>query len=233
MSETINVIREDAPEELRMAQPPETNNLPLSNSFASSKASDASPTGKGEVHVRSMEPPDAITTYQNSLSCSAENLPLSIEPDTASRLNTLSDAGIDLSRLDVTDPNFDVYKWATETLSKANKSKFKYRRASVAFVDLNVSGSSSGGSDTQATVASILALPRGLRNYSSLRNASECQILSSLNGLIKHGEMLLVLGRPGSGCSTFLKTIAGQLAGLKVDPRSHVGYNGSFWSDIS
>ncbi|KAH8589598.1 ATP-binding cassette transporter [Bisporella sp. PMI_857] len=34
------------------------------------------------------------------------------------------------------------------------------------------------------------------------------QILKNLNGLVKPGEMVLVLGRPGSGCSTFLKIMA-------------------------
>lgn len=34
-------------------------------------------------------------------------------------------------------------------------------------------------------------------------------LLSGFTGLAKPGEMVLVLGRPGSGCSTFLKSIAG------------------------
>ncbi|KAK4095235.1 hypothetical protein Purlil1_31 [Purpureocillium lilacinum] len=34
------------------------------------------------------------------------------------------------------------------------------------------------------------------------------RILKDCSGLVKPGEMLLVLGRPGSGCSTFLRTIA-------------------------
>ncbi|KAF5580877.1 ATP-binding protein multidrug cassette transport [Fusarium subglutinans] len=33
-------------------------------------------------------------------------------------------------------------------------------------------------------------------------------ILDGFSGVVKPGEMLLVLGRPGSGCSTFLRTIA-------------------------
>jgi ATP-binding cassette, subfamily G (WHITE), member 2, SNQ2 len=33
-------------------------------------------------------------------------------------------------------------------------------------------------------------------------------ILNGFSGIVKPGEMLLVLGRPGSGCSTFLRTIA-------------------------
>ncbi|KAF6512916.1 hypothetical protein HZS61_007722 [Fusarium oxysporum f. sp. conglutinans] len=33
-------------------------------------------------------------------------------------------------------------------------------------------------------------------------------ILNGFSGVVKPGEMLLVLGRPGSGCSTFLRTVA-------------------------
>ena len=38
-------------------------------------------------------------------------------------------------------------------------------------------------------------------------------ILTSFRGLIKPGEMVLVLGKPGSGCSTFLRVIANQRQG--------------------
>jgi ABC-type multidrug transport system ATPase subunit len=36
-----------------------------------------------------------------------------------------------------------------------------------------------------------------------------------LKGCVRPGEMLLVLGRPGSGCSSFLKTIGNQRSGYK------------------
>lgn len=35
-------------------------------------------------------------------------------------------------------------------------------------------------------------------------------ILHSFDGAVRPGEMVLVLGRPGAGCSSFLKTIANQ-----------------------
>ncbi|EXJ87727.1 hypothetical protein A1O1_04652 [Capronia coronata CBS 617.96] len=35
-------------------------------------------------------------------------------------------------------------------------------------------------------------------------------LLRDFTGVVRHGEMMLVLGRPGSGCSTFLKVIANQ-----------------------
>jgi ABC-type multidrug transport system ATPase subunit len=38
-------------------------------------------------------------------------------------------------------------------------------------------------------------------------------ILYSMDGCVKEGEMLLVLGKPGSGATTMLKTIAGETRG--------------------
>ena len=44
------------------------------------------------------------------------------------------------------------------------------------------------------------------------RKASEVTILDGFRGLCKPGEMVLVVGKPGSGCTSFLKTIANQRA---------------------
>lgn len=38
--------------------------------------------------------------------------------------------------------------------------------------------------------------------------------------------MLVVLGPPGSGCSTFLKTISGEINGFYVDKNSYINYQG-------
>lgn len=50
-------------------------------------------------------------------------------------------------------------------------------------------------------------------------------LINDFTGVVRDGEMLLVLGRPGSGCSTFLKTISnkrGGYAGVEGD----VSYGG-------
>ncbi|RAL67265.1 hypothetical protein DID88_008029 [Monilinia fructigena] len=52
------------------------------------------------------------------------------------------------------------------------------------------------------------------------------QILKGFDCLIEHGEMLLLLGRPGSGVSTLLKTISGDTHGLFIDPDSTINYQG-------
>lgn len=41
----------------------------------------------------------------------------------------------------------------------------------------------------------------------------EFRILRGFRGVVKPGEMVLVLGRPGSGCTTFLKVISNQRFG--------------------
>lgn len=54
-------------------------------------------------------------------------------------------------------------------------------------------------------------------------------ILRGCDGLVKAGEMLLVLGRPGSGCSTLLKTLAGETYGLQVDDATQLNYQGTVY----
>ncbi|KAI9836324.1 MAG: hypothetical protein M1837_003412 [Sclerophora amabilis] len=45
------------------------------------------------------------------------------------------------------------------------------------------------------------------------KRGKQIEILKNFRGLINPGEMVLVLGRPGSGCTTFLKMIANQRFG--------------------
>lgn len=69
------------------------------------------------------------------------------------------------------------------------------------------------------------------RNYIS-REKQGVQILEGLDGLIRAGEVLLVLGPPGSGCSTFLKTIAGEPRGTQVNTGSVFNYQGIGFQDM-
>jgi ABC-type ATPase with predicted acetyltransferase domain len=45
------------------------------------------------------------------------------------------------------------------------------------------------------------------------KKGHDVNILTDFRGVTKPGEMVLVLGRPGSGCTTFLKVIANQRFG--------------------
>ncbi|OCF43306.1 ATP-binding cassette transporter [Kwoniella heveanensis CBS 569] len=56
-------------------------------------------------------------------------------------------------------------------------------------------------------------------------------ILHKNSGLLKPGEMCLVLGRPGSGCSTFLKSITNQRDGY-LEVNGNVEYAGVDWKEM-
>ncbi len=58
------------------------------------------------------------------------------------------------------------------------------------------------------------------------RGKRKIQILRDFEGLVHSGEMLVVLGRPGSGCSTLLKTISGETHGFYIDEKSNINYQG-------
>jgi len=56
-------------------------------------------------------------------------------------------------------------------------------------------------------------------------------ILHTSSGVMKPGEMCLVLGRPGSGCSTFLKSITNQREGY-LSVNGDVSYAGVGWKEM-
>ncbi|GAB1196369.1 hypothetical protein APSETT444_005638 [Aspergillus pseudonomiae] len=143
------------------------------------------------------------------------------------RKDTLEDIGLDHPSLDPTSGQFDQYKWTRMRLKLMDKEGIpRPPSTGVVFQNLNVSGSGSA-LQYQSTVGSILwepFRPQGLLSF--VKKSPEKQILRNFDGLLKSGEMLIVLGRPGSGCSTFLKTLCGQLHGLKLRESSEIQYNG-------
>ncbi|KAM0563015.1 hypothetical protein ACHAPJ_001858 [Fusarium lateritium] len=122
---------------------------------------------------------------------------------------------------------FNAKKWAkafyelrTDT-SEGNPP----RTTGVAFRNLNVFGF---GSDTdfQKSVGNIF-LEAGTMVKKLLHDKQRrVDILQNLEGVVHSGEMLAVLGPPGSGCSTFLKTIAGDTHGFHIDNNSEINYSG-------
>ncbi|TAQ91217.1 hypothetical protein B7494_g440 [Chlorociboria aeruginascens] len=86
----------------------------------------------------------------------------------------------------------------------------------VAFQNLECYGFTSSVTFQSTAISYALALPRLLLRLVSRQRPNKVQILRDFNGLLKPGEMLLVLGRPGSGCSSFLKVLSGDTHGIHV-----------------
>jgi len=105
----------------------------------------------------------------------------------------------------------------------AHENNVVQRRAGIVFKNLKVCGSGSA-INLQKNVASLFMTPLRLNEF--FGKGPEKTILNEFDGVLKSGEMLVVLGRPGSGCSTLLKSLMGELHGLDMKPQSEIHYNG-------
>ncbi|KAJ7196400.1 pleiotropic drug resistance ABC transporter [Mycena pura] len=107
------------------------------------------------------------------------------------------------------DGPFDLEKTFKFVQQKLEEAHVDRRELGVAFQDLKVVGLGASAS-FQPTLGSTLNPLSILEQIKTLRHPPLRNILEGFSGVVRPGEMLLVLGRPGSGCSTFLKTLANQ-----------------------
>jgi ABC-type multidrug transport system fused ATPase/permease subunit len=127
--------------------------------------------------------------------------------------------------------DFDVTRWVRRFMGQLNDQGHKSTKLGVLFRDLDVSGSGSA-LQLQETVDSVLLAPLRIGELFSGKKQHK-HILHGFNGLLKSGELLAVLGRPGSGCSTFLKSICGELHGLTLGKKTTIHYNGASQARMS
>lgn len=130
------------------------------------------------------------------------------------------------SPLNPNGSNFKAYAWAKAIADMVAAEGGSFRTSGVCFQNLNVYGFGAA-TDYQKTVSNIwVDAANMLRNVVGMGKTTRIDILRGFNGVVRKGEMLVVLGPPGSGCSTFLKTIAGETGGLNVDQNSYFNYQG-------
>ncbi|KAH6688979.1 ABC-2 type transporter-domain-containing protein [Plectosphaerella plurivora] len=187
------------------------------------------PPSSSTVHGRSSDEEDAapyaptsrvnelVRGYSLELVRSASHADPTLNPFLSSH------PALDPSRPD----QFNAAKWAKALLQHTDADPEKYPRyaSGISFRQLSVHGY---GTDTdyQKNVLNVLLqAPLMVKQYFGNKRR-EVRILRDLDGLVNQGEMLLVLGRPGSGVSTLLKTIAGDMESLNLSPDAHINYQG-------
>ncbi|OAL21411.1 hypothetical protein AYO20_11376 [Fonsecaea nubica] len=131
------------------------------------------------------------------------------------------------TEVDPNSENFNGRAWtkAMLRLQKLAGQENVGRSAGFAFRNLSAFGYTKG-SDFQKTVdnypLALMDMARGLLGNKGRR----VDILRNFEGVVQPGEMLVVLGPPGSGCSTFLKTITGETHGFNLSEDSYINYQG-------
>ncbi|KAH2334635.1 hypothetical protein KXW28_007780 [Aspergillus fumigatus] len=149
---------------------------------------------------------------------------LASRDNAVSRVSTVADISLDDPALNPENKDFDLYKWLRKVVHVLNEEGVPRKEASIFFQHLRVSGIGAA-LQLQKTVADIITAPFRRETW-NFRNKTSKTILHDFNGMLHSGELLIVLGRPGSGCSTFLKTLSGELHGLNVDEKTVLHYSG-------
>lgn len=132
------------------------------------------------------------------------------------------------SALDPNSSNFQARQWVKSMVKlQQADNRNPGRTAGIAFQNLNVHGFGEA-TDYQKDVGNVWLelIGKGKRLFGLGKRPRRIEILRNLEGIVESGEMLVVLGPPGSGCSSFLKTVTGETHGLVVDQDAYLNYQG-------
>lgn len=139
--------------------------------------------------------------------------------------------------LDPESPNFDAKLWVKNMrkLYDSEPDYYKSSKLGLAYKDLRAYGVATD-SDYRATVTNAIykvASDYFRSKFSKEDDSRYFDILKSMDGIFHPGELTVVLGRPGSGCSTLLKTIAANTYGFHIGHESKITYDGFLMEEIS
>lgn len=101
------------------------------------------------------------------------------------------------TELDPASPNFSARAWTEAALRMQSEDPNNpARRAGIAFRDISAYGYGSA-TDYQTTVSSAPLQLQGLVSRLAGNKGQRIDILHDMDGLVRSGEMLVVLGPPG------------------------------------
>lgn len=126
--------------------------------------------------------------------------------------------------LDPNSTSFNLERWLRHFIREMQAAGLDKTPVGFTFQNLSVSGSGQA-LELQQTLGDLFFSPFRLKEKLG-GNKTHRKILHSFDANVKPGELLVVLGRPGSGCSTFLKSVTGELHGLELEDPSSIRYSG-------
>ena len=138
-------------------------------------------------------------------------------------------------KLDPNSPDFNAHYWMKnlQKLKSSDPDYYKISTLGLVYKDLSCVGESSDVM-YQTTFLSILQKfgEDFIKKLKPTKPEDMFTILKPMDGILKPGSLNVVLGKPGSGCTTLLKTIAASTYGFKVTKDSFMSYDGLNPKDI-
>ncbi|PGH13961.1 hypothetical protein AJ79_03376 [Helicocarpus griseus UAMH5409] len=126
---------------------------------------------------------------------------------------------------------FNARKWAKSIVKMMTDEGGSFQTSGLCFQNMNVFGYGTG-TDYQKDVANVWLEAAGLVRKVFGYGKKRIDILRNFDGVLNNGEMLVVLGPPGSGCSTYLKTISGETNGIYIDDEAYFNYKGLSYKEM-
>lgn len=147
--------------------------------------------------------------------------------DVLQRLSTLSrELSNKNPELKINPDDFDLPNILYLFTKLAQLQGIHLRKSGVTFSNIEVKGVDESFS-VAPTVLDILKGPVGAIQAARIKKRTPDRvILKDVSGLAKPGEMVLILGRPGAGCSSLLKTLGGTDIGLFKSVSGDIRYDG-------
>lgn len=119
--------------------------------------------------------------------------------------------------------DFDLTDFLTHQHSQQTAAGLKSKNMGVVWKNLKVEGL---GADSRSIATNTSVLSDMLQFWKwGKHQGTDFTILNDNNGFCKPGEMLLVLGRPGAGCSTLLRVLSNMRAAY-TNIEGEVSYGG-------
>ena len=117
--------------------------------------------------------------------------------------------------------------------ARQQSSNDQIRHSGVIFRNLIVKGVGLGAALQPVVGDVFMGLPRAIRGGPGSGGKPPVRdLITGFDGCVRPGELLLVLGRPGSGCTTFLKAFCNQRAGFQA-VEGDVTYGGATADDMA
>ena len=114
------------------------------------------------------------------------------------------------TRSHVTDPGPSENELDWQSMPELSTGQTVKRSLGLTWKDLTVKGQAAGCTVNDNVASQFI--PGFLRKH-KIDNTSLKTIINKSSGCVKPGETLLVLGRPGAGCTTLLKVLANRRKG--------------------